>query len=128
MSDIISISSNDLGTRKKVKIDGEDFIIRKLGAGEELDLSQIGREILKLLEKVTNDKDWTDDDSNKFEELKKKSLEIYAKTLDDGGDGSKSKALIERLSDDERNAIYRIAFPKVEVKEDADEEEADQPS
>lgn len=117
MSGIISISSNDLGTRKKVQIDGVDFTVRKLGAGEELDLSQIARQTFKLLDKLTDSKDWSDEDAALFDDLKKRSLAIYAKTFDDGGDGSKSTELVERLSDEERNAIYRQVFPKVEIEQ-----------
>lgn len=125
MSDIISISSNDLGTRKRVKIDGHLFTVRKLGAGEELDLSQIARQTVKLLEKLTETEEWSDKDSNEFEDLKRRSLNIYAKTFDDGGDGSKSMALVERLSDEERNEIYRQVFPRAKVEEDG---EAEKPS
>lgn len=123
MSDMISISSNDLGTRKRVKIDGIDFTVRKLGAGEELDLSQIARQTLKLLERLSDNKEWKDSDSLEFDGLKKKSLEIYAKTFDDGGDGSKSDELVKRLSDEERNNIYRQVFPKVELQENDGTEE-----
>jgi len=122
MSDYISISSNDLGTRKKVKIDEVDFTVRKLGAGEELDLSQIARQTLKLLERLSSSNEWTEDDAKEYDDLKQRSLDIYAKTFDDGGDGKISRELIQRLSDEERNEIYRQVFPKIEVEDEKEDQ------
>ena len=109
---MIEISTSKMSTRKKVLIDGQEFTIRKLGAGEELDLSQISRELFTLLDELDPKKGFTEESAKKYDELKKKSLDIYIATFDDGGDQSKSKELIYRLNDDERNEIYSQAFPK----------------
>lgn len=122
-SDIISISTNDLESRKKVQIidagvnGGKPHVytLRKLGAGEEMDLSQIARELLKLLAKVETE-EWTEKDAEIFDELKKRQLELYIKTFDDGKDGKMSKQLVESLSDTDRNTIYNQVFPKTNLQ------------
>lgn len=119
---MIEISTSSLTTRKKQKIDGHEYTVRKLGAGEELLLSEISRKILAMLTDLSND-DWNEKSSKEYNKLKQQTLDIYTATFDDGGDQSKSRALIERLSDDERNEIYGIIFgdksaESEEVKED----------
>ena len=110
MDQTLLISTNDLGTRKVVNIDGHDYTVRKLGAGEDLDVAQITRESITLLEKATSE-NWGEEEAKQLETLKAKALDIYTRTFDDGGDGSKSRELMSRLSDEERNKLYAMIFP-----------------
>lgn len=121
---MIEINTNKLATRKFVKIDGHDYTVRKLGAGDELAISQIIRTLNRLQDKA-KDGTFTAKDEAKFTELQERSLKIYAATFDDGGDGSKSLELISRLSYDERTEVYDLIFNADKLKEAEEQKETD---
>lgn len=121
---MIEIATKKLTTRKKVLIDGHEYTVRKLGAGDELAISQILRQLEKLQEKARKGA-LTSKDEDLFTELQEKSLKIYADTFDDGGDGSKSLELISGLSYDERTEVYDLIFNADKLKQaEADNAEA----
>jgi hypothetical protein len=114
---MIEISTSKLTSRKHVLIDGHAYTVRKLGAGDELAISQILRQLEKLQEKAKSGKTLTPKDDDLFQELQERSLAIYASTFDDGGDGSKSRKLIESLSYDERAELQDLIFNADKKKE-----------
>ncbi|WP_439946511.1 hypothetical protein [Streptomyces sp. BBFR109] len=117
---MIDISTNKLSGRKKVLIDGQEYVVRRLGAGDELAISQILRQLNKLQKKLTAP-DLKSEQEAKFEEelnvLQERALKIYADTFDDGGDGSKSMELVSRLTYDERTELYDMIFNADKIKE-----------
>lgn len=106
---MLQITTSNLKTRKKVEIDGQPYTVRKLGAGEQLTLSQYMREIKKLDKK---EKAGTLTDAEEAEALKmtEDTMNIMAACFDDGGDGSKSKQLVKSLSVDELQAVLDEIF------------------
>jgi hypothetical protein len=111
---VLEIRTGELKTRKKVLIDGQEYIVRKLGAGEELSLSQAMRRLEKL-SKIEEAGTITEEESDEALRLAESTFNILAGTFNDGGDGSKSKALINQLSEAELKEVYDTIF-----KEDID--------
>lgn len=114
---MLEIQTAKLSSRKRVLIDGTEFTVRKLGAGDELALSQIIRRTQELLKKAEKNNDLTDKEQADLLDMHKQSLAIYASTFDDGGDGSKSMQLVEKLSYEERTLLYKQIW-NVEEKAD----------
>lgn len=135
----ITISLSNVHNVKKVHIDEiGDFKVRKMGAGEELDLSDKLRRLNEIIEEL-NDLDFTGINlakptkkditelkrlTNRSEKLmeeinviKRFELEAYAKCFDDGGDGSKTKELLDSLSDEDRSALLNAIFGKAKIVE-----------
>lgn len=105
---MLEISTSALKTRKKVQIDGHGYTVRRLGAGEQLTLNQMLREAKKLEAGL---KDSPDDALEaKAEELSQKMIDVFAGLFDDGGDGSKSKALIASLNEFEIQELFIQIF------------------
>lgn len=96
---MLEISTNNLKTRKKVTIDGHLFTVRKFSNLEQLDISQYKRRSEKIVElaKQTKDIETLEKLDDEADEMSRKILNIFINLFDDGGDQSKSKALIDSL-------------------------------
>lgn len=106
---MLEINTNTLKSRKKVLIDGQEYVVRKLGAGEELSLSQSMRRLNKLQQKELEG-NLTEKEQDEVSQLAKNTLDILTGTFNDGGDGSKAKALVSGLSAEELREIYERIF------------------
>lgn len=122
MSEAIAISTSKFIKSVKAKIDDRIYTVRKIGAGEQLDLSRevakIGEyqvQALNLRGKYETAKD--NDEKNKLlEELLKVSESIgaindriesiYCALFDDGEDGSHTKRLVHSLGIENVQKVY----------------------
>lgn len=118
---MLQINTRELKSRKKVLIDGHEYLVRRLGAGEELTLSQMMRKLDKLSKKE-DDNTLSDTEQEEALKLARDTLDILAGTFDDGGDGKKAKALIEGLNSEELKEIYDTIFADAEPEPAAPEE------
>lgn len=103
------ISTNKLGSRKHVEIDGHYFIVRRMGAGDQLTISQYMRE-LQVMAKKEQSKTLSDEDYKRIGEIEQAVLDISARCFDDQGDGSKSKELIKSLTQEELTEVMETIF------------------
>lgn len=124
MSNPISISTSDFVEYREAVIDGVEFKVRKVGAGQQLDLSRISQEIFKLQAELVNIqakvKSGSEDQQNAFKSINKlvdklakqtdEMAKVYAKSFDDGGDGSKSLELVEKVGLDNITKIIEKVF------------------
>lgn len=110
---IKSYSTSDYIKTKTGKIDGTVYTIRRMGAGDELDIAAISSKVLRLQEQIelmrdsiknAKDEEATlkavaenSDVMEKLAEEQSKLERVYASLFDDGGDGSKSLALVHKL-------------------------------
>ncbi len=122
MSEAIAISTSKYITTVKAKIDDRIYTVRKIGAGEQLDLSrEIGKiseyqvEALNLRGKYETAK--TDEEKTKlFAEMAKiteaiggineRIESIYCGLFDDGEDGSHTKRLVRSLGIENTQKVY----------------------
>lgn len=122
MSEAVAISTSKYITTVKAKIDDHIYTVRKIGAGESLDLS---REINKLSEYQVEALNFrgkyevakTDEDKAKlFEEMSKMTEAIgainerieaiYCDLFDDGEDGTRTKHLVKTLGIENIQKVY----------------------
>lgn len=110
---IKSYSTSDYIKTKTGKIDGTVYTIRRMGAGDELDIAAISSKVLRLQEQIelmrdgiknAKDEEATlkavaenSDVMEKLAEEQAKLEKVYASLFDDGGDQSKSLALVHKL-------------------------------
>lgn len=132
MADAIAISTSKYIKTVRAKIDGRIYIVRKIGAGEGLDLSALLGELQKQSVEILNLRGKIDtaesDEKRKeytnellegmkpFAELQEKIEEIYIGLFDDGEDGKYSKALVRSLGIDNTNAVYNEIMEKANEK------------
>lgn len=118
------ISTNKLASRKHVEIDGHYYIVKRMGAGDQLTLSQCMRE-LETLAKKEKTSELSLSDKQKVADIEKLTLEISSRCFDDQEDGGKSLALVKSLSQDELTEIMDEIFngTKEEPEAKADSEE-----
>lgn len=133
----ISLSLKSIQNTRTVKIEGEGVLtIRKLGSGEDLDLSIKRRRMNKLIDEL-NSIDFSGldvakkDDLKKLETLSKKvegiqeeiaqikqyEFELYKSLLSDDKDGKVVDLVMKTLSDKERAEIFNRAFSQDKVEE-----------
>lgn len=127
----ITISLSNINNTKSVLIEGlGEFKVRKLGAGEELDLSAKMRRMSEILVELQSidisdidDKNPTEEDKkrlaevqkkadvlmNEIDEIKRFELETYKRCFDDGGTG-KTEELIAMLPADGRGELFKQIF------------------
>jgi hypothetical protein len=106
---MLEIKTNQLKTRKSVEIDGHPYTVRRFGAGEQLTLNQLMRRGSKL-ETLLKTEEATEALEAEAEELSQRMIDIFVGLFDDGGDGSKSKALVSSLGVDEIQELFRQIF------------------
>lgn len=142
MSDI-TISLSNIQNIKTVNITGLGvFKVRRLGAGEEYDLSTKRREIAKAVRemmKINSDMNLITDEAEqekfatknlpkidklqqKVSKLQNEELEAYKRCFTDDNGGKNTDKLIDVLSPEERIKLYDAIFnPKEEDDEAKDE-------
>ena len=126
----ISISLNTIQNIKTVHIKGVGVLnVRKLGAGEELDLSFKLRRLNKIvgelnaidltkfnsrkpgdLKKITKLSEKIDLLSEEASEIKRAEFDIYKRCLSDDEGGKVVDVIMNTLSDEERAELYRQVF------------------
>lgn len=79
--------------------DGTIYKVRKMGAGEQLAWSQDLRRIDRLQKKAKTREGLSKEDQEEMFRIERRSTENTAKLFDDGGDGTKSLELVNKLSD-----------------------------
>lgn len=133
MADTVSISLNNIQNIKTVKIDGLGvFKVRKLGAGEQLDLSDRLRRLNQLIIQLDN-MDFEQFDTGKpptekqrkellkmqnkasammdeVNEIKKFEFATYKRCFQDNKNGKKVDELFNILSDEDRGELFRQIF------------------
>jgi hypothetical protein len=121
---MLEINTRDLSTRRKALIDGHEYVVRRLGAGDELAVSQMSRRAQELLKiaKESKDGNLTPELQKELDDLSERSLKIYASTYDDGGDGSRSLALVKSLSIAERVIMHNTIFVEPTLNDVIDNE------
>lgn len=137
MSSEIRISLNNIRNVKKVYIEGiGGFTVRKLGAGEELDLSEKLRRLsiilkelqsidftkydattkegIKDLEKISERADKL---TEEVDQIQRFELETYKRCFEDDNDGKNVEILLNTLSTQERSNLFNKIFKPVAVVE-----------
>lgn len=112
MSDIFKVSTSGLVTTKKADIDGVVFTVRRKGGGDGLDISlratkisNVAKELITERAKFSQAK--TDEERANIlthiektvaamSQLQEELENCYVALFDDGGDQSKSKALVRQ--------------------------------
>lgn len=106
---MLEIRTSALKSRKKVPIDGHVYIVRTLGAGEQLEINQLIREAKKLEEQVKG-KEATPAQEKQGEVIAQKLLDSFTALFDDQGDQSKSRALVNSLTEVELIQLLKQIF------------------
>lgn len=106
MSDI-KISIKNIIKTKKAEIDGHVYTVRKMGAGEQMDLLAMGRKLQGL---SLSDQTPELEKLEQIETIRQQMLEIYKSLFDDGLGGEKTKELINTLSDEEISELVNTIF------------------
>lgn len=136
----VSISLSNIQNIKTVNIEGIGvFKVRRLGPGEEYDLSMKRRRLIKLAEEVAEiqkkmnsltdeaaREDFAQSEMKKIDSLsdevakiQKNELEVYKRCFTDDANGEKTDHLIDMLTNDERMKLYSLIFAS---EENTDEE------
>lgn len=106
---MLEIKTNQLKTRKRVLIDDQEYYVRRMGNIEQLEVSQYMRRLNKLAE-IEKTAPLTDQQIDEVDQLSTKIMAISIGLFDDGGDGSKSKALLSSLNDTEIGLLLDQIF------------------
>lgn len=134
----VNISLGNIQNIKEVYIEelGKTIRIRRLGAGEELDLSAKMRRLGKIVDELSNI-DFTvldaakEKDRKEIEKLSKRAeklsyeiteikqfeLDTFSKCLTDSEGGKVVKELLNMLSDEDRSEFFRQAFDTTTIIE-----------
>lgn len=132
MSDV-NISITNIRKTKRVLIEGiGTFTVRKLGAGEELDLSDKLRRLGDILTELkaidfTKYESATEEHVKELNAIRKRAekltkevhqiqrfeLDTYTKCFTDDNDGKDVKILLDTLSAEDRSALFQTIFKPV---------------
>lgn len=123
MSEAISISTSKYIKTIIVKIDDRKYRVRKIGAGEQLDLSALATEAQRVQVDILNlrGKYEAEQDENKkaeliseitetlkpLSEIQHKLEDIYIGLFDDGEGGKYSKMLVKSLGIEKVQEMYQ---------------------
>lgn len=121
-----SFQTNTLKSRRKAMIDGHEFTVRRMGNIERLEVLQAQDEIKAIIDKYPTDVKDEDISAADMETVNKKALasaEVLIGLFDDGGDQSKSRALVRSLDDEDIIAIIDEVFNQTETKEEVKDNE-----
>ena len=144
---MITINLNDIREVVEVTIGDHVYKVRRMGAGEELDLSASNRRTFEAMERATKlQKKFMELSATPEEELDQKEVdklvkqmdkvtaeirneqeyqaEAFVKLFDDGGDGSKSRELLKSFSHSEKQKLLEQIFAQKEVLDTQKSEEA----
>lgn len=126
----ISLSLNNIQNIKTVNIEGVGVIrVRRMGAGEELDLSNKLRRLGKIIDELSAI-DFTKHDASKPEDLKKIAklakraealsdevtdikrfeFDTYKRCISDDKNGEVVDLIMNTLTEDERTALFKEIF------------------
>lgn len=127
MSEILEISYKDVIDTKAVKIGDHVFQVRRLGVGEELDLSEnikrvsdllknmgdIRKKIEKTKSEATKKKLMAEIDeiADTVDAMQRAHFEAYVRLFDDGGDGEKSRQMLARFNMEGISKLFEQVFP-----------------
>lgn len=137
---MITINLQDIRETVEVTIGKDVFNVRRMGSGEELELSASNRrtfdlmdEAIKLKEKFQKLSSVPENelDSKEVDKLVKEmdkvttsirdeqlyQAEAFVKLFDDGSDGTKSRALLNSFPNDEKSKLIQSIFEQKEVLE-----------
>ena len=130
----VSISLSNIVNKKKIRIEEiGDFTVRKMGAGEELDLSKKMRRLGDILDKLEGF-DFTKFDMSKPEDvqevaklqkqmtklsdeitdIKRFEFETYKRCFEDDNDGKNVDKLMNELPESARAELFRQIFQETE--------------
>lgn len=135
---MITINLNDIREVVEVTIADHVYNVRRMGSGEELDLSASNRRTFEAMDKAVKlQKKFTELSNTPEEELDQKEVdklvkqmdkvtteirkeqeyqaEAFVKLFDDGKDGSKSRELLKSFSHDEKQKLLEQIFSQKEV-------------
>jgi len=149
----VNVALNNIQNIKTVNIEGVGTLkVRRMGAGEELDLSRklrrLGKVIDELsaldftkynpskpedLKKINKLTKKAESLSEELSEIKKFEFETYKRCMSDDSDGRVVDVIMNTLTDTERAKLFKIVFGKTkqidtpgsvkpEEKEDIDEQ------
>lgn len=121
-----SFKTNQLKSRRKAVIDDQEYVVRRMGNIERLEVLRIQDEIKAIIDKYPKDAvdaDIKPEDMEKVNQKALQSAEILIGLFDDGGDQSKSRALVRSLDDEDIIAIIDEVFQQTEPKETAKDNE-----
>lgn len=144
---MITINLNDYQETAEVTIGDHVFKVRRMGAGEELELSASMRRTSEQIEKVSRlqakflkiqAKGEENVDEKEISKLIKQmndatkamtdeqeyQLESYVRLFDDGGDGSKSRSLLRSLPQEARKQMIYDIFDQQTILNSQKSEEA----
>lgn len=121
-NEAVSISTSKYIKTVKAKIDGHIYTVRKIGAGEALDMSMLAGEAQKSEIAILNlrgkyESAQTDEEKAKLvseiteamqplARLNERIKEIYYALFDDGGDGTLTKKLVDSLGMENIRKVY----------------------
>lgn len=106
---MLELKTNQLKTRKKVLIDGHEYTVRKLGNIEQLDLSQYMRR-LDTLAKIEATQPLNDKQLQQVQDISDRIAKLFISLFDDGGDQTKSRALVASLNEAELTIMLSQIF------------------
>lgn len=115
---MLELRTNQLKTRKKVLIDDTEYTVRRLGNIEQLDMSQYMRRLSTLSEIEKKEKKLTDAQIAEVDDISAKLSLLFVNLFDDGGDQTKSRALVASLSDAEIGVLLGEIFAEDGSKEE----------
>lgn len=134
MAEAISISTSKYIKTIIVKIDEHTYRVRKIGAGEQLDMSALATEAQKIQVDILNlrgkyEKATDDVDKSKLiseimatmkplSEIQHKLEEIYIGLFDDGEGGKYTKNLVKSLGIEKIQEVYRDIMNHMDGKTD----------
>lgn len=109
---MVEIKTNELKTRKKQVIDGHEYTVRRMGNIEQLNMAQYVQRLQELeeVEKQNKDKPLSKAHIQEVADLSKKLDMMFVNLFDDGGDQSKSLALVSSLTDTEIGLLLGQIF------------------
>lgn len=126
MSEVFQVVTNNIIPTRKANIDGVIYTVRCKGSGDDLDISlrssrltKLSREVMAERNRVVNAKN--DEERNEATERLEKIVNkisatqeelehILANLFDDGGDQSKSKAMVHKYGANGVNSILAQIF------------------
>lgn len=127
MSDILNVDLSQVIDTQAVKIGDHVYQVRRLGVGEELDLSEnikrvgdllknmgdIRKKIEKSKSEATKKKLMAeiDDISDTVDAMQRAHFEAYVRLFDDGGDGEKSRQMLARFNMEGISNLFEQVFP-----------------
>lgn len=131
-NEAVSISTSKYIKTVKAKIDGHVYTVRKLGAGEALDMSMLASEAQKGEITILNlrgkyEKAQTEEEKMALVQeiseammplarMNERIKEIYYNLFDDGEDGSRTKKLVDSLGMENMRKVYDEIMGAIDEK------------